>query len=518
MKKTLIITLVLISLNMQAQWLTNGSKVYYNGGSVGIGTISPTFSLDVRGNLRLLTSGSTRASAHFYASGTAEAGIFFDASNGDGIGSDYGSLIQKDNLAIELTNYGNNPLKFRTSNTDRLTILGDGNVGIGMTTPESRLHLNQNSANGQIVNQLIIDGQSQSTLVDGSGQVISFKANIDRWWGAVGGYTANSKEGIGLFAGVSTTLNSVPGLYLNSDQKVGIGTTQPQEKLHLYDPTSAHATIETASANHAARVYFRGKRETTGTSIHHIGTTGVGNYDLEFQADENLRLATNSVVRMSVSGNGKVGIGTTTPNEKLEVIGNLRVQGISGQSHAQLQFFRATGHQFMTIGQADLNASNSTFDFHHHNGNDFRFLVNSAELLRIDNSGAVGIGTSTPGAKLEVAGNALIQGDVYAKLIEVSATPGNWPDYVFESNYGLRPLSEVEAYVNANKHLPEVPSAKTVEAEGQNLGEIQATLLKKVEELTLYLIEQDKKQLSLEERLKKLEVENAKLKKLLEQQ
>jgi len=66
------------------------------------------------------------------------------------------------------------------------------------------------------------------------------------------------------------------------------------------------------------------------------------------------------------------------------------------------------------------------------------------------------------------------------------------PDYVFAPNYALRPLAEVERFVRQNSHLPEVPSAAEVAKDGLALGEMNATLLKKVEELTLYLIEQNK--------------------------
>jgi hypothetical protein len=69
----------------------------------------------------------------------------------------------------------------------------------------------------------------------------------------------------------------------------------------------------------------------------------------------------------------------------------------------------------------------------------------------------------------------------------------NWPDYVFQRGYRLRPLSEVEQYINQYHHLPEVPSAEEVEKNGVDVGDSQATLLKKIEELTLYVIEQNKK-------------------------
>ncbi|MEI6052814.1 MAG: hypothetical protein WCQ44_08950, partial [Opitutaceae bacterium] len=65
-------------------------------------------------------------------------------------------------------------------------------------------------------------------------------------------------------------------------------------------------------------------------------------------------------------------------------------------------------------------------------------------------------------------------------------------DYVFDSNYSLMPLQQVESYVNENKHLPKMPSATEVKDKGMNMGEMQNKLLQKIEELTLYVIEQQK--------------------------
>jgi len=96
-------------------------------------------------------------------------------------------------------------------------------------------------------------------------------------------------------------------------------------------------------------------------------------------------------------------------------------------------------------------------------------------------NGNVGIGTTSPDNKLEV------NGTIRSKEIKVEAT--GWPDYVFSENYELTPLSEIKSYVKENHHLPEVPSADQVAADGINLGEMNAMLLKKIEELTLHLIE-----------------------------
>lgn len=98
--------------------------------------------------------------------------------------------------------------------------------------------------------------------------------------------------------------------------------------------------------------------------------------------------------------------------------------------------------------------------------------------------GDVGIGTDNPTDKLSV------NGKIRAKEIKVETA--NWPDYVFEDEYKLKKLEEVEEFIKLNKHLPDIPSAKEAEENGINLGELNAKLLKKVEELTLHLIEKDK--------------------------
>jgi hypothetical protein len=111
--------------------------------------------------------------------------------------------------------------------------------------------------------------------------------------------------------------------------------------------------------------------------------------------------------------------------------------------------------------------------------------LNTVSGLRMDKDGNVGIGChDTKGNMLAVAGTALFT------KVTVKALP--WPDYVFHANYRLRPLSEVEQYIKQYNHLPEVPSATEVEKNGIDVGDNQATLLKKIEELTLYLIEQEK--------------------------
>lgn len=135
----------------------------------------------------------------------------------------------------------------------------------------------------------------------------------------------------------------------------------------------------------------------------------------------------------------------------------------------------------------------------------------------------VGIGTNSPESRLDIrvpAGNTVpaivvknsqnnkkflvdSQGLVRAREIKVDAF--TWPDYVFEEDYVLMPLSEVKEYIAENGHLPNVPSAEEVENEGQSLGEMNKILLEKVEELTLHLIRQQEELEKLKKNIQSLQ-------------
>jgi len=105
----------------------------------------------------------------------------------------------------------------------------------------------------------------------------------------------------------------------------------------------------------------------------------------------------------------------------------------------------------------------------------------------ITGAGNVGIGTLTTGTS-----KLVVEGTIAARRIKVTQAT-TWPDFVFDAEYKLPSLQEVEAYVKVNKHLPGVPSAVEVAKDGQDVGEMNKILLQKIEELTLHLIEQEKK-------------------------
>lgn len=111
-------------------------------------------------------------------------------------------------------------------------------------------------------------------------------------------------------------------------------------------------------------------------------------------------------------------------------------------------------------------------------------------------NGIVSIGTMDPAAGYKLN----VDGKIIAEELRIQNSTA-WPDYVFETDYSLQPLDKVSEFIRENKHLSEVPSAKDIEQNGIIVGEMQATLLKKIEELTLYIIEQDKRISQLENRL-----------------
>lgn len=192
---------------------------------------------------------------------------------------------------------------------------------------------------------------------------------------------------------------------------------------------------------------------------------------------------------MRLRGNGFLGIGTY-PSYRLDVAGRMRLKADANSA----------GILFSNVANtADVSFLGQFTDtkFGLYGNNAWKFLID-------DNDGTVYCGS--PNLEAEVLTNAVgYKLKVFGKIIgeEVRVQVKNaWPDYVFANEYILPPLSEVESFVKLNKHLPGFKTAAVIEKEGADLGDTQRRLLEKVEELTLYMIEANKKIERLEAEMK----------------
>ncbi|WP_442845071.1 hypothetical protein [Leeuwenhoekiella sp. H156] len=184
---------------------------------------------------------------------------------------------------------------------------------------------------------------------------------------------------------------------------------------------------------------------------------------------------------------------TVTTSNQVIVNSSLRSFSIQffdsdlGQNHDNTMFYRDDEVSDQTLLKLELGDEPSgSFEIGYRRYQDNVWVPNFSFK-----NGSLGIGTSTPDERLTV------KGKIHSQEIKVDLSiPA--PDYVFDASYSLRPLDEVKSYIEENKHLPEIPSASEFESDGITVGEMNMLLLKKIEELTLYILDQ-------EERIKTLE-------------
>jgi hypothetical protein len=182
-----------------------------------------------------------------------------------------------------------------------------------------------------------------------------------------------------------------------------------------------------------------------------------------------------SVLHLTQSG--RLGVGNTTPAEKFD-IGSTAIDTETDSSNIQFSYAPNPAYNNSITNILSGNQVNQKLLFNlTHDG------IKVTPLTIVAN-GNVGIGTSAPSYKLAVKGTIGAQ--------EVIVTSTGWSDYVFDPGYRAKPLSEVEKYIGENHHLPGIPSAQEVSENGVSLGEMQAKLLAKIEELTLHMIDEEK--------------------------
>ncbi len=439
------------------------TNIFPTTGNVGIGTNSPNYPLDIQSNFptlvtRIGSSSQTSYSNLYMLTDGGDAQIFKNGSLYSGYGGVNSLNFLNSNIA---------PIVFFQSSYERMRIHSNGFIGIGTTNPNYLLDIQSSSPT--LVTR--IGGSSQKSYsnimleTDGGNAQIFKSGSLYSSFGGPNSLNILNYE----LTPITFYQSSNERMRIHSNGFIGIGTKNPNYPL---DIQSSSPTLVTRVGGSSQTSYSNIMLETEGgnaqifqCSSSYSNYGGASSLNIYNSNVAPITFYQSSNERMRIHSNGYIGIGTDSPNTllQLDVHNNFDALKIVSSSR--------TGKEY-TMG---IN-------------NDGYFYLNdetNSERLTITQLGNVGIGTTDPGSfKLAV------EGKLGAREVEVKT--GSWADFVFAPTYELPTLKEVENYINENKHLPNVPSEKEVIENGINLGEMDATLLQKIEELTLYTIEQQK--------------------------
>ena len=381
-----------------------------SSGNVGIGTTSPSQKLDVAGNTKIQGNIQLTGQATGYETSFNGSSIYSAANTFNGESAMYGALV------LQSRGNAGKPIVLVTGATpaERMRITSAGNVGIGTTAPLDLLHIKSTTTDARA----ILDG------------AIGFDAELKFFENGTAKYTIGHDAASANFVIGTTNVDTNQRLVISSTGNVGIGTTSPQAKLQISSGNNVDTQLLVGEGSTYGAPSIRFK--TASTNYMGLGfTTGsvVGNEVLD---------------AIAIQRTGNVGIGTTSPSEKLHVVGNAEFEGNlyineylyhNDDSNTHLHFlndhiaFNVGGIQLLTInenGTQDkiiVNEDANDADFRVEGTSDTHLLFTDAGENR------VGIGTTSPGAKLHVNGQlgvgTLTNNGIKLSVDQASTFPGS---------------------------------------------------------------------------------------------
>jgi len=483
--------------------LKKGTSNYFyvgNNGNIGVGNNSPAQKLDVTGMIQSSTgfkygstiganleaygtysrliSNSTTDGLLFWTDKTpssikfvingATRGLVLDGSTSnllfmDGSGNSLGGIGSANGT-------GHLALLYSTainSHTEGARLTNTGNFGIGTTAPTYKLNVNGNAEIGDGHDPT---GYGQLQIIRPTNQPDNkFHLSFIGAGVSVGGmgYGQNSTT-LGIWTAVNNS--AAPVIGFTPTQRVGIGVLNPAFKLDMDSPSNDGGNGDTRfriANTSASGSNNAGSRPT----IEVLGARGDGNISFEGKLALGTRRTDGNALSNQTLGailfGGQHGTDQTFQSSK--ILYPASIQGLAEGTFSNASAM-PTGIAFFTSSTGnDAGAANLSY---------------GTERMRIGSNGSVGIGTTNiadNGYKLFV--------ELGIRTRKVKVDQASWSDFVFEKDYDLPTLTEVEQFIQKNKHLPGVPSANEVEKNGLDVGETQALLLQKIEELTLYVIQ-----------------------------
>lgn len=335
-------------------------------------------------------------------------------------------------------------------NSNGTNLTTSDNVGIGETSPSSKLHIK-----GPDLWLKLQDSNATSFATTNAGiQFNNHYATVGQIFQTGEDLVMESRGGV---SNLLFKTQTVERLRINKDGNVGIGTINPNLKLHIKDPIGGAALgIERGGK------LWRFDIQNTGNKIW-FGNTDASSL---FEFDNN----------------GAFTVSTQFSNlEKASIVVEGKKEGESGYVSGSLISGNADNAKFnlFNVGLESWYGIGFRSSFNNKVGIIFNTRTASAFF-----EGNVGIGTDNPDAKLTVAGN------IHSREVKVTINAG--ADFVFANDYELPSLEYIETFVKKNKHLPEIPSEKEMKENGLLLAKINIKLLQKIEELTLYTFQQQK--------------------------